>query len=119
MGNDLKSHGLTVSISTVATLIPVLAISWLFVKPALVQSIGEAVADDFDDKISEKTAPIQSAFRVLLLSDINRLKRNIARLEFKKDDHDETYTSADAVRLADYKIELDAYDEAYDDLKAK
>jgi len=118
MANDLKGHGISISISTVATLIPVLAISWLFVKPALVQSIGEAVADDFDDKITEKTAPIQSAFRVLLLSDINRLKRNIARLEFKRD-ADDDYKSSDAVRLADYKIELDAYDEAYDDLKVK
>ncbi len=118
MATDLKDHGMNISISTIATLIPVFAGVWFVMQPLMVAQISTAMAQELEDKIEDKTAPIQSAFRVLLLSDINRLKRNIAKLEHKRDRESESYTESDAVRLADYKIELDAYDEAYDDLKA-
>ena len=93
-----------------------MGVLWLFAKPALVESISAAVADDFDDQIEEHAEPIQGAFRVILLSDINRLKRNIAKLEFKEDHKPDLWTAGDADRLADYLIELAAFQEAYSEL---
>jgi len=114
---DLKEHGKNISISSVVSMVTLGGLFWMFAQPAMVAQISTAMADDIDRAIEEKTRPIQGAFKVLLLSDINRLKRSIARLEHKRSDEDADYTENDAVRLADYKIELDAYDEAYDDLK--
>ena len=114
---DLKDHGTTISISTIATLVPVLAAVWFVMQPVMVSQISDALADDMEEEIEEKTRPIKGAFNVLLQSDINRLKRNIARLERKQQHEPDEWTEADAVRLADYKIELDAYEKAIDDLE--
>ena len=107
---DLKQHGINVSLSTVATLIPVLAFLWLFIQPALV----DAVADDLDEMIVAKQAPVQSAFKTLLRSEINALKKEIARLEIHEGDED--WTEEDAELLTELEIELEAMQEAYDEL---
>lgn len=114
---DFKDRTVGISLSTVATLIPVLGIVWFIIQPLLIESISEALAEDFDQQIESHAEPIQSAFKVLLLSDINRLKRSIARLEFKQAHEPDEFTEADAARLADYEIELEAFQEAYEDLR--
>lgn len=114
---DLKEHGLTVSVSTIATLVPVLAAVWFVMQPLMVSQISSAMASDLEDMIEDETKPIEGAFKVLLQSDINRLKRNIARLEYREEHEPDEWTEADSQRLADYKIELDAFEEAIDDLE--
>lgn len=113
---DAKQHGINISISTVATLIPVLGVVWFFVQPALVGSVSEAVASEFDTQIKQQTAPIQGAFKVLLLSEINSLKKEIAQLEFKEEHEPDEWTADDAAYRANLKIELAALQEAYGEL---
>ena len=64
MATDLKDHGMNISISTVATLIPVLAGVWFVMQPLMVTQISAAMGQELEDQIEEKTKPIQSAFRV-------------------------------------------------------
>lgn len=108
--SSLKQHGINISLSTVATLIPVLAFLWLFIQPALV----DAVADDLDAMIETKQAPVQTAFKTLLRAEINDLKKQIARLEVHSGDED--WTEEDAEFLAELRIELEAMQEAYAEL---
>jgi hypothetical protein len=53
---------------------------------------------------------MQNAFVVLLLRDINALKRSVAKDEFRQ--REEEWTAQDSVALADKKIELQALQEA-------
>lgn len=108
--SDLKQHGINISISTIATLIPVLGFLWLFIQPALV----DAVASDLDEVIEAKQAPVQSAFKALLSSEIAKLRKEIARLEHYQ--NDPNWNEDDAEYLAELKIELDALKEAYQEL---
>jgi len=107
-----KEHGINISLSTVATLIPVLALVWFFVQPALVSSVSTAVAGEFDDQIRQQTAPIQGAFKVIIKGDIDKIKRMIARLEYEEEHHAEDWSADDADHLADLKIELEALEDA-------
>ena len=117
MTTQLKDHGVNVSISSLVSIGTLGAMMWFILQPVMVSQISTAMADQIEDKIEEKTKPITGAFKVLLLADINRLKRNIAKLEYKEEHEPDEWDEADATRLADYKIELDAFKEAYGDLK--
>ena len=107
---SLKQHGINISLSTVATLIPVLAFLWLFIQPALV----DAVADDLDEMIETKQAPVEAAFKALLRSEINEIKKQIARMKVHEGDED--WTEEDDEFLAELRIELEAMQEAYNEL---
>lgn len=113
---DFKDHSWNVSISSLLSIGALGSMMWFILQPVMVSQISEAMADELEDTVEEKTAPIQSAFKVLLLSDINRLKRNIAKLEFREQHEPDNWDEEDATRLADYQIELDAFEEAYGDL---
>lgn len=113
---DIKDHGWNVSISSLLSIGALGSMMWFILQPVMVSQISSAMAQELEDTVEEKTAPIQSAFKVLLLSDINRLKRNISTLEFKEEHKPEEWTEKDAIRLADYEIELEAFQEAYGDL---
>jgi hypothetical protein len=113
---DLKDHGLNVSISSILSIGALGSMLWFIVQPLMISQISTAMADEMEEQIEEKTKPISKAFSVLLLSDINRLKRNIATMEYREEHEPETWTEKDATRLADYKIELEAFKEAIDDL---
>ena len=114
--DDLKKHGIGASLSTLISLFTVLGVLWLFAKPLLMVEISTALADAFDEQIEDQTAPIQSAFKVLLLSDINQLKREITLLEFREEHESETWTGDHAELLNDKLISLEALEEAYDEL---
>lgn len=113
---DLKEKGVTVSLSTVATLIPVLAFVWFIVQPVLLNNISTAMADDIQKKIDQEQKPIEAAFKVLLLADINKLKKSIALLEWRRDNESETWLEEHAALLAERNIELAALEAAYAEL---
>lgn len=112
MMSSYKEHGINISLNTVATLIPVLAVVWFLLKPAMI----EAIADDIDDKVAEQSAPLQNAFKVILKADIDDLKHSIALLEFREEHDSEHWEEEHAKLLASYKIELAALEEAYAEL---
>lgn len=110
---SLKQHGINISLSTLATLFPVLAVLWFFVQPALI----DAIAADLDEMIVTKQAPMQSAFKALLVSDINKIKRRMAKLRFVRDHHPEEWTEDDSEELTLLQIELEALIEAKEELE--
>lgn len=102
-----KERGIRIGVNqiiTYATLVPIL---WFVFQPILIS----AMAADIEEVVQKQVAPMQSAFVVLLLRDINHLKRDIARDEFRQGQADE-WTAEDSVNLADQKIELQALQEA-------
>jgi len=113
---DLKEHGFSVSISSLISIFTLGGMGWFFLQPIMVAQISTAMAEDMEQAIEDKTEPIQSAFKVLLLKDINQLKRVIATLEYKEEHEPDEWTERDAQRLTDKYIELEAFQEAYADL---
>jgi hypothetical protein len=109
---NIREHGLNISLNTVATLVPVLAVVWFLLKPAMI----EAIADDLDEQIDKQSEPLQNAFKVILKVDINELKKSIALLEFREEHDPDSWTSDHANILASRKIELEALEEAYAEL---
>lgn len=106
-----KEHGISIGVNqiiTYATLIPIL---WFIGQPIII----DAMAEDIKTVVQQSTEPMQSAFVVLLLRDINALKRDIARDEFRQ--REEDWTAEDSIALADKKIELQALQEALGELQ--
>lgn len=116
MMSSVKEHGVNISLSTVATLIPVLTVIWFIIQPALLASVITAVQADITMQVKAQTAPLQSAFKSIILADMNKLKRAIAALEFRQRRNGPDWTSNDAVDLTELRIELNALQEAYKQL---
>lgn len=109
---DLKEHGVTISISTVATTIPLFAALWFVIKPVIVEQVSAEVSTEMQDKVKEGVRPINGAFKAIIRADINALRKEIAALEFKRDNRPDDWTAEDANELADKRISLDALREA-------
>jgi len=113
---ELKDHGMNITVSSLISMVTLGTMVWFVLQPVMVSQMSLALADEMEDQIETKTKPISNAFKVLLQSDISRLKRNIAILDRRKTHDPDNFSEADAVRLADYEIELEAFEEAIDDL---
>ena len=111
-----KREGIHISLAAVLAWIPLIPVFWLFAKPILITAVSEAVADDIQTQVKAEVLPLNLAFKVLLKSDIDNKRKQIAALEFKKDHHSNDWTENDAKVLIDLKIELDALQEAYKEL---
>jgi len=107
-----KEHGINISLNTVITLIPVLGIMWFLLKPAMI----EAIAEDIDEQIAKQSQPLQNAFKVILRAEIDDIKTSIAMLEFREEHEAGTWLEEHAKLLVKRKIELVAFEEAYDEL---
>lgn len=116
MATDLKQHGINISLSSIGAIIPILVFLWIFVQPALVNSIAADLDDKISAQVTEKQVPLNNAFKAILQSDINKLKKQIAQLEFKESHSPDEWTSDDADELASTKIQLQALEEAKEEL---
>ena len=103
-GKDISFSTFVSFMGSLAVLMPVL---WFVGKPV----ITTALAEDFKQVAQEENAPIKSAFSVLLMRDINSLRREVAGLKFRQTQA-EDWTADDATYLADLEIELDSLREA-------
>ncbi len=112
----VKEQSKTISLAAVLSWLPLVPIFWFVVKPLLVTAVSEAVADDIKTQVEQGVRPINSAFKLLLQSDINKLKRDIAMLEFREEHEPETWGQEAAMLLSDKKIELKALEEAEEEL---
>lgn len=102
-----KEISLSTFVSFVASLTVLVPTLWFIGKPV----IATALAEDFKQVAQKENAPIKSAFSVLLMRDINSLRRDIAGLKFRQTQAD-NWTADDATYLADLEIELDSLREA-------
>lgn len=107
-----KEHGINLGINqliTYATLIPIL---WFVAQPLLL----DAMAEDIKEIVSQQAEPLQDAFAVLLLRDINALRKEIAALKYRRE-NDDTWDADDAEDLINLEIEIEALREATAKLK--
>jgi hypothetical protein len=101
-----QAHGISIGVNQIITYATLLPILWFVGQPIIV----DAMAEDIKAVVQQSTEPMQNAFVVLLLRDINALKRDIAKDEFRQGQ--EGWTAQDSIGLADKKIELQALQEA-------
>lgn len=95
--------------STMASLVVLLPTLWFIGKPL----ISESLAEDFKEIAQEQALPIKAAFSVLLTRDINYLRKQMAALEFRRDNPPaEDWTADDAEYLTELDIELEALTDA-------
>ena len=107
-GKDISLSTLVSLAGSLTVLVPVL---WFIGRPV----IATALAEDFKEIAQQEAAPIKSAFSVLLMRDINSLRREVAGLKFRQTQADD-WTEDDAAYLADLEIELDSLREAKEQL---
>lgn len=100
--------------------IPLIPVFWFIVKPILVTAVSEAMASDVAQQIQKEAAPIKGAFSVLILRDISYLRKEIAGMEFVRDNPPaDDWTADDAQDLVELQLELESMREALNELKAE
>ena len=104
---EIKQHGINISMSTVATLIPVLVFTWMLIKPAVVLAVGEQLNEQVQRTVAKEVAPINIALSVILSNNIENIRLQIAALEFKRDfPPADDWKSEDALALTRLKNDL-------------
>jgi len=115
-----KDQGVRMSITALAAWLPFIPIFWFILKPILVTAVSEAMASDVAQQIQKEAAPIKGAFSVLILRDISYLRKEIAAMEFRRDNPPvEDWTADDAENLVDLQLELESMRAALNELKAE
>ncbi len=113
---DLKDKGVEISISSIATMIPVGIFLWFVIQPIMLSDLSKAMADDLKVQMDAHAEPVQNAFKLIIKGNINKLKRSIAALEYSRDADPQAWTAARNQILVDNEIELESLEEAYDAL---
>ena len=87
-------------------------VGWYMARPVLVSSVATAMAGDIEETIDKKLAPIAGGFTAIVQQNINRLRRDISRLEFIQMNEPANWTIQMADDLTDMRIELDGQEAA-------
>ena len=112
-----KEQGVRMSITALAAWIPFIPIFWFLLKPVLVTAVSQAMAGEITEQIQKEVAPITGAFTVLIRRDIVDLRKQIAEMEFRKDNTG-SWTAADAQELVELELQLETTQEALDALES-
>lgn len=106
---EVKEAAGRIGVNQIITYVGLVPIFWFIIQPILV----DALAEDIKQTVQTEVAPINNAFVALLQRDINATVKDIAAMEFRRDNPpQEDWTAADAQDLADLKIGLAALEEA-------
>lgn len=111
MKQNIKEHGISISLATIATWIPLLPLLWFVGKPVLIEAVSTAMAEDIQDTVKQEVAPIGDAFEVLLQLNVSNLRKEIAALEFRQRQNQD-WTADDAETLIETRLELEAINQA-------
>jgi hypothetical protein len=115
-----KDEGIRISVAALLSWIPLIPVFWFIVKPILVTAVSEAMASDVAQQIQKEAAPIKGAFSVLILRDISYLRKQIAGMEFLRDNPPaDDWTADDAEDLVELQLELESMQSALHELKAE
>ena len=112
---SVKEQGISISIATVATWIPLIPLLWFVGKPIIVSSVSEAMAEDVEQTVQAQVAPVKGGLGALIQININKIKKEIAGLKFRQSQPG--WTAKDADDLAELEIELDGLKQAYEALQ--
>jgi len=107
MKDTARSHGLNISVSTIASALTVGTMVWFLVKPAVVKAVGEELDTKMEQVVSAAVAPTNAALAIILSNGIDNLKLQIAAMEFERDFPPEgDWSDLDARELARLKNTL-------------
>ena len=110
--STVKERGIRIGVNQLVTYLTLVPILWFVAQPLIL----EAMAEDIKQIVAHQAEPLQDAFTVLLLRDINSLRKEIAALEFRQA-NDNEWDDDDAEDLIDMEIEIEAHREATAKLK--
>ena len=103
----VKEHGINISFATVASMIPVFAMTWFLIKPAVVKAVGDELQDQVQQSVAKEVRPISRALSVILENNADNLVRLIATMEFRRDfPPKDDWTNEDAQELAQLELDL-------------
>ena len=105
-------HLITMAASLLGMLVIIAPIAWTLVRPVLVASISEAMADDVAKSIDEEVEPLTNGFKAIVQQNINQLRREIARMEDRKRKDPEHWTTTDTDDLVNLRIALEGQQKA-------
>lgn len=96
---------------------------WTYVlRPALVLSVSEAMAQTMDDKINstvtKKLAPVNTGLKAIIQGTIDELEERIDVLQYKRDFMPEHWTSMDREELYNLNQKLKVQKDALSDILA-
>jgi len=111
-----KEQGIHMTISGLGSAIAVLATLWIFAEPIIVESVSVAMASDIEQSINKEIEPLNRAFVALLQRDVNDVRKAIAAMRYRQR-LQQDWTSEDAANLTYLEIELEALNEAMEEMK--
>lgn len=109
-----KEAGIPALIATGASLVTLLGIMWVLVKPAIADSVFEALKGDIKRSVQEEVGPIRGGFDVLLSQQIIQTQKAIALLERKGITN---LTAEETTQLVDLRAQLSAQQMALQELR--
>ena len=93
-------------------------ILWFIGKPILVSAVSDAMAEEIEDQVKAGVAPLNGAFIAIIQNNIDNLIREIARMEFRRDNPPAgDWVSEDSQDLAQRRIDLSAQEAALEALQ--
>ncbi|KKN04059.1 hypothetical protein LCGC14_1101260 [marine sediment metagenome] len=104
---SVKEHGINISFATLASLIPVFAMTWFLIKPAVVKAVGDELQEQVQRSVAKEVKPIGTALGIILQNNAANIERQIAVMEFRRDfPPDGDWTNNDARQLAQLRLDL-------------
>ena len=104
---SVKEHGINISFATLASLIPVFAMTWFLIKPAVVKAVGDELQEQVQRSVAKEVKPIGTALSIILQNNAANIERQIAVMEFRRDfPPDDDWTNNDARQLAQLRLDL-------------
>ena len=116
---EVKEAAGRIGVNQIVTYAGLVPIFWFILQPILVDALAEEMQESIKQTVATQVDPINNAFVALLQRDINSTVRDIAAMEFRRDNPPlDDWTATDAQNLADLKIGLAALEEAKTALQA-
>ncbi len=110
---EVKEAAGRIGVNQIITYAGLVPIFWFIIQPVLIDALAEEMQESIKQTVATQVDPINNAFVALLQRDINATVREIAAMEFRRDNPPaDDWTAADAQSLADLKIGLAALEEA-------
>lgn len=116
MTKDFKQQTMSISLSSIITLMPVLIAVWFIIKPTIIDQVRVDIQAEIEKTlpaaIEAKTDPIKEAFKATLRGDIRRIRILIARFEYEKSTEPQKWSRSMAGELESMKIDLQSMEQA-------
>lgn len=106
--SNLPNRGVNITLSALLAWLPAIPMFWYVIQPVLVNSVSAAMTGEIKIQVQEEVLPMQQAFIVLIRRDIASLRRQIAELEYQRDNQASEWRAEDAKNLVDLYLELES-----------